>query len=39
MLHTLSTVPRDLNFIEHTSDIGWKEYAHLLNSSTKTQTF
>lgn len=26
MLHTLSTVPRDLNFIEHTSDIGWKEY-------------
>lgn len=26
MLHTLSTVPRDLNFIEHTSDIGWKEF-------------
>ncbi|KAK3002875.1 hypothetical protein RJ639_020132 [Escallonia herrerae] len=26
MLHTLSTIPRDLNFIEHTSDIGWKEY-------------
>ncbi|CAI9298406.1 unnamed protein product [Lactuca saligna] len=26
LLHTLSTVPRDLNFIEHTSDIGWKEY-------------
>ncbi|KAL3532341.1 hypothetical protein ACH5RR_005862 [Cinchona calisaya] len=26
MLHTLSTVPRELNFIEHTSDIGWKEY-------------
>ncbi|KAG6413842.1 hypothetical protein SASPL_126557 [Salvia splendens] len=26
MLHTLSAVPRDLNFIEHTSDIGWKEY-------------
>ncbi|KAK4481193.1 hypothetical protein RD792_012074 [Penstemon davidsonii] len=25
MLHTLSTIPRDLNFIEHTSDIGWKE--------------
>lgn len=31
MLHTLSTIPRNLNFIEHTSDIGWKEYvAHLL---------
>ncbi|KAF5802858.1 putative glycosyl transferase, family 14 [Helianthus annuus] len=26
LLHTLSTVPRELNFIEHTSDIGWKEY-------------
>nr|GMC92263.1 beta-glucuronosyltransferase GlcAT14B-like [Ipomoea batatas] len=26
MLHMLSTIPRDLNFIEHTSDIGWKEY-------------
>ncbi|RAL50870.1 hypothetical protein DM860_005226 [Cuscuta australis] len=26
MLHTLSTIPRDLNFIEHTSDIGWKEH-------------
>ncbi|MBA0710263.1 hypothetical protein Golax_025250, partial [Gossypium laxum] len=26
LLHTLSTIPRDLNFIEHTSDIGWKEY-------------
>ncbi|CAI9758966.1 unnamed protein product [Fraxinus pennsylvanica] len=25
LLHTLSTIPRDLNFIEHTSDIGWKE--------------
>ncbi|XP_057486381.1 beta-glucuronosyltransferase GlcAT14B-like [Actinidia eriantha] len=25
MLHTLSTIPRNLNFIEHTSDIGWKE--------------
>ncbi|KAF6152745.1 hypothetical protein GIB67_021405 [Kingdonia uniflora] len=24
-LHTLSTIPRHLNFIEHTSDIGWKE--------------
>ncbi|KAI3694818.1 hypothetical protein L1987_77799 [Smallanthus sonchifolius] len=26
LLHTFSTVPRDLNFIEHTSDIGWKEF-------------
>ncbi|XP_060669830.1 beta-glucuronosyltransferase GlcAT14B isoform X2 [Ziziphus jujuba] len=26
LLHTLSTIPRSLNFIEHTSDIGWKEY-------------
>ncbi|CDP10400.1 unnamed protein product [Coffea canephora] len=26
ILHTLSAVPRELNFIEHTSDIGWKEY-------------
>ncbi|KAK3210905.1 hypothetical protein Dsin_015611 [Dipteronia sinensis] len=25
LLHTLSTIPRHLNFIEHTSDIGWKE--------------
>uniref|UniRef100_A0A2P2KKT2 Uncharacterized protein MANES_06G048700 n=1 Tax=Rhizophora mucronata TaxID=61149 RepID=A0A2P2KKT2_RHIMU len=26
LLFTLSTIQRDLNFIEHTSDIGWKEY-------------
>ncbi|KAF5749638.1 xylosyltransferase 1-like [Tripterygium wilfordii] len=26
LLHTLATVPRNLNFIEHTSDIGWKEH-------------
>ncbi|XP_061358520.1 beta-glucuronosyltransferase GlcAT14B-like [Gastrolobium bilobum] len=26
LLHTLSSIPRDLNFIEHTSDIGWKEH-------------
>ncbi|CAK9182154.1 unnamed protein product [Ilex paraguariensis] len=26
MLHTLSSIPRELNFIEHTSDIGWKEF-------------
>ncbi|XP_058074470.1 beta-glucuronosyltransferase GlcAT14B-like [Magnolia sinica] len=26
LLHTLSSFPRDLNFLEHTSDIGWKEF-------------
>lgn len=26
LLHSLSAIPRNLNFIEHTSDIGWKEY-------------
>ncbi|XP_051199970.1 beta-glucuronosyltransferase GlcAT14A [Lolium perenne] len=26
LLYTLSSLPRELNFIEHTSDIGWKEY-------------
>ncbi|KAI9117151.1 hypothetical protein K1719_011317 [Acacia pycnantha] len=26
LLHSLSTIPRHLNFIEHTSDIGWKEH-------------
>ncbi|KAK9116943.1 hypothetical protein Sjap_015890 [Stephania japonica] len=26
LLHTFSYLPRDLNFIDHTSDIGWKEY-------------
>ncbi|CAL9182895.1 unnamed protein product [Musa hybrid cultivar] len=26
LLYTLSSLPRQLNFIEHTSDIGWKEY-------------
>ncbi|OAY31685.1 beta-glucuronosyltransferase GlcAT14B [Manihot esculenta] len=26
LLHILSTIPRNLNFIEQTSDIGWKEY-------------
>ncbi|XP_068343368.1 beta-glucuronosyltransferase GlcAT14B-like [Pyrus communis] len=25
LLHVLSSIPRNLNFIEHTSDIGWKE--------------
>lgn len=27
LLHTFSYLPRDLNFIDHTSDIGWKESA------------
>ncbi|KAJ6738885.1 BETA-GLUCURONOSYLTRANSFERASE GLCAT14A [Salix koriyanagi] len=26
LLHTFSFLPRDLNFIDHTSDIGWKEF-------------
>lgn len=26
LLHVLSSIPRELNFIEHTSDIGWKEF-------------
>ena len=26
LLHTFSYLPRDLNFIDHTSDIGWKAY-------------
>eukprot|EP00268_Persea_americana_P052103 TRINITY_DN5818_c0_g1_i1.p1 TRINITY_DN5818_c0_g1~~TRINITY_DN5818_c0_g1_i1.p1 ORF type:complete len:412 (+),score=21.34 TRINITY_DN5818_c0_g1_i1:225-1460(+) len=26
LLHVFSYLPRDLNFIEHTSNIGWKEY-------------
>ncbi|KAL6521741.1 Beta-glucuronosyltransferase GlcAT14A [Orobanche gracilis] len=26
LLHTFSDLPRDLNFIDHTSDIGWKEF-------------
>ncbi|KAK9130696.1 hypothetical protein Sjap_011183 [Stephania japonica] len=26
LLHALSSVPRHLNFIDHTSDIGWKEF-------------
>ncbi|XP_057778922.1 beta-glucuronosyltransferase GlcAT14C [Salvia miltiorrhiza] len=26
LLHIFSYLPRDLNFLEHTSDFGWKEY-------------
>ncbi|PKA45592.1 hypothetical protein AXF42_Ash010931 [Apostasia shenzhenica] len=26
LLHTFAYLPRDLNFIDHTSDIGWKEF-------------
>ncbi|KAJ7961458.1 Beta-glucuronosyltransferase [Quillaja saponaria] len=26
LLHIFSYLPRDLNFIEHTSNVGWKEY-------------
>lgn len=32
ILHTLFDIPRDLNFIEHTSDIGWKKYVVYLLS-------
>ncbi|MQM13647.1 hypothetical protein Taro_046577, partial [Colocasia esculenta] len=30
-LHVLSFVPRDLNFIQHTGDIGWKESRRVLS--------
>ncbi|KAH7659698.1 Glycosyl transferase family 14 protein [Dioscorea alata] len=26
LLYVFSSLPRDLNFIDHTSDLGWKEY-------------
>lgn len=26
LIHVLSSVPRDLNFIDHTGDVGSKEY-------------
>ncbi|RWR94854.1 beta-glucuronosyltransferase GlcAT14A [Cinnamomum micranthum f. kanehirae] len=26
LFHVFSSVPRDLNFIDHTSDLGWKEF-------------
>ncbi|GJN35645.1 hypothetical protein PR202_gb24439 [Eleusine coracana subsp. coracana] len=26
LIHVFSKLPRDLNFIDHTSDIGWKEF-------------
>ncbi|KAF8402838.1 hypothetical protein HHK36_010929 [Tetracentron sinense] len=29
-LHVLSFVPKDFNFIEHTSNIGWKEYQRII---------
>ncbi|KAH0463037.1 hypothetical protein IEQ34_007619 [Dendrobium chrysotoxum] len=27
LIHVFSSMPRDLNFIDHTSDLGWKEYS------------
>ncbi|RVW49396.1 Beta-glucuronosyltransferase GlcAT14B [Vitis vinifera] len=30
LLHILSFVPRDFNFIEHTSNIGWNEYQRII---------
>jgi hypothetical protein len=32
LIHVFSKLPRDLNFIDHTSDIGWKEYESFLAS-------
>ncbi|XP_043720456.1 beta-glucuronosyltransferase GlcAT14A-like [Telopea speciosissima] len=29
-LHVLSFVPKDFNFIQHTSNIGWKEYQRII---------
>ncbi|KAM0012180.1 putative glycosyl transferase, family 14, beta-glucuronosyltransferase GlcAT14A/B/C [Helianthus debilis subsp. tardiflorus] len=26
LIYVFSTLPRDVNFIDHTSDIGWKEF-------------
>nr|CAD1842690.1 unnamed protein product [Ananas comosus var. bracteatus] len=26
LIHVFSSVPRDLNFIDHSSDVGWKEF-------------
>ncbi|CAA6671141.1 unnamed protein product [Spirodela intermedia] len=26
LLHTFTDLPRDLNFVDHTSDLGWKRY-------------
>ncbi|KAG0454809.1 hypothetical protein HPP92_023759 [Vanilla planifolia] len=26
LIHAFSSLPRDLNFIDHTSDLGWKEF-------------
>ncbi|KAL4187416.1 hypothetical protein AMTRI_Chr09g18890 [Amborella trichopoda] len=31
LLHTFSYLPRDLNFIEHTSNIGWKDDHNLVH--------
>ncbi|RXH80542.1 hypothetical protein DVH24_004456 [Malus domestica] len=31
LLHIFSFLPRDLNFLEHTSNIGWKESVKLFN--------
>jgi hypothetical protein len=30
LLHVFSYLPKDLNFIQHTSYIGWKEYGHFI---------
>ena len=35
LIHVFSSVPRHLNFIDHTSDIGWKEYVLSEHSNTE----
>lgn len=30
MIHVFSSVPRDFNFVDHTSDLGWKEWVHAI---------
>ena len=34
LLHILSFLPKDVNFVNHTSYIGWKEYVNFLSSSS-----
>lgn len=36
LIHVFSAVPRHLNFIDHTSDLGWKEYVLSENISNLT---
>jgi hypothetical protein len=38
LIHVFSSVPRHLNFIDHTSDIGWKEYVLSEHSNSECYT-